>query len=801
MNNNTADINEVRKPEEEIDIKKIIYLIYRQWYWFALFGALGLICAFGYTKIKKPVYTVSATILVPEKSSGLDMKNLFEGAFDQTNTKILNQIQILKSYYNINQTLIQLNWNTSWYKKNLLTWHGIYKREPFEIKETANFINPTGVELYITPTSADSYIISVDEKIVREGRTKKIQFEAKGTFNQPFVNEYFNFTLIRKPSNFDESGSLYYFTFNDIEASTMNYRERLKASQTEKTSDIIECSIQGEEPEKEVEFLNELINVYIESKMDLQNEAQRRSLDFINTQLSGISDSLEIASSKFTNFRSQNKIIDLGTEGKLVMDNLKEIESEKVRSQMQLDYFKNLLKYLTNANDFKKVVSPSVVGINDASLNALVLKMSELYNRRQILLFSAKENNPTLVMLDKELNQTRTQLNENLRNLIDNASRNINSQQERQSNMSVQLNKLPEKEQQMINIQRQFDLTNEVYTFLLQKRAETNIALASSIPDVQIIDIARTETAVRNGLGLSVILFISLLIGFAIPAAFILFSNFFDDRIRSQEDIENNTNLPILGNIMHNMSASEFAVYENPKSNLAESFRDLRTNLEFMLPQLTGKVICIHSTSPGDGKTFNSINLATILAMNDKKVLLIGADLRKPKMHKVFNVENKHGLSTYLIGYDTLEQIILPTSIENLKLITSGPIPPNPAEILNKPIMKDLVEQVRTQFDFIIFDNAPVAMVTDGIIVSRLSDVNVFILRYGISHKHQIERINQFAETRKINHVGIVVNDIKTNAFGYSYYKYYEYEAYQNTYYSTEDQGIKTKHKKKTKSA
>jgi len=801
MNNNTPDISEVRKQEEEIDIKKIIYLVLRQWYWFALFGALGLMCAFCYVKIKKPVYTVSATILVPEKSSGMDMKNLFEGAFDQTNTKILNQIQILKSYYNINQTLNKLNWNTSWYKKNLLTWNGIYKKEPFEVKQTANFINPTGVKLYITPTSADSYILSVDEQTVQDGRTKKIEFEAKGTFNQPFVNEYFNFTLIRKPSNFDEAGSSYYFTFNNIEAETMNYRKRLMASQTDKTSDIIECSIQGEEPEKEVEFLNELINVYIESKMNLQNEAQRRSLDFINTQLSGISDSLEIASSKFTNFRSQNKIIDLGTEGKLVMDNLKEIESEKVKSQMQLDYFKDLLKYLTNANDFKKVVSPSVVGINDASLNALVLKMSDLYNRRQILLFSAKENNPTLLMLDKELNQTRTQLNENLRNLIDNASRNINSQQERQSNMSVQLNKLPEKEQQMINIQRQFDLTNEVYTFLLQKRAETNIALASSIPDVQIIDIARTETAVRNGLGLSVILFISLLIGFAIPAAFILFNNFFDDRIRSQEDIENSTNLPILGNIMHNVSPSDFAVIDNPKSNLAESFRDLRTNLEFMLPELTGKVISIHSTSPGEGKTFNSINLASILAMNDKKVLLIGADLRKPKMHKLFNVDNKKGLSTYLIGYDTLEQIIFPTSIENLKLITSGPIPPNPAEILNKSIMKDLVEQVRKQFDFIIFDNAPVALVTDGFIVSRLSDVNVFILRYGVSHKHQLERINQFAETRKINHIGIVVNDIKTNAFGYSYYKYYEYESYQNTYYSTEDQGKKRKNKKNTKTA
>ena len=796
MANNNTENKETRLQEDEIDIKKIIYLILRQWYWFALFGVLGLICAYGYTRITKPKYTVSASILVPEKSNGLDMKNLFEGAFDQTNTKILNQIQIIKSYYNINQTLLKLNWRTSWYKKDFLVWKGIYKKEPFEVLEAENFINPKDIAIYITPTSEETYTISVDGKFVYDEKLMAVKFEEKATFGRPFTNDYFNFTVNRKVTNFDTPDGSYYFVFNDLKEATLKYRNRLTVSQTDKASDILECSIQGEEPEKEVEFLNELINVYIESKMNLQSEAQRRSLDFINEQLSGISDSLNVASSKFTDFRSKNKIIDLGTEGKLVMDNLKEIETDKVKSQMQLDYFKNLLRYLSNTSDLKQLVSPSVVGIEDVALNALVLKISDLYNRRQILAFSAKENNPTLVMLDKELNQTRNQLNENLRNLIDNASRNINSQKERQNDMSFQLNKLPEKEQKMIAIQRQFDLTNEVYTFLLQKRAETNIALAASIPDVQVIDIARPETAVRNGLSLSIIMFISVLIGFAFPAAFILFTNFFDDRIRSQEDIKNNTNLPILGNIMHNPTLNEFAVYENPKSNIAESFRDLRTNLEFMLSGSGGKVISIHSTNPGEGKSFNSTNLASILAMNDKKVLLIGADLRKPKLHKTFNIDNQHGLSTFLIGHDTLDQIIAPTPIENLKMIASGPIPPNPAEILSKPAMKELIGILRTQFDYIIIDNAPVALVTDGIVVSRLSDVNVFILRYGISHKHQLERINQFAETKKINNIGIVVNDIKLNSFGYSYYKYYEYEAYQNTYYADENKGLKKKQKK-----
>lgn len=363
------------------------------------------------------------------------------------------------------------------------------------------------------------------------------------------------------------------------------------------------------------------------------------------------------------------------------------------------------------------------------------------------------------------------------------------------------MNKLPKKEQQMINIQRKFTLTNEIYTFLLQKRAETNITLASSISDVQIIESASADTAVSIGLTRKAILPIGFILGLSLPIGFILFANFFDDRIRTQEDIEKNTQLPIVGNIMHDCDTSNLTVFLNPKSNIAESFRDLRTNLEFMLSDSQSKVISIHSTNPGEGKTFNSVNLATILAMNDNKVLLIGADMRKPQLHKIFKVNNEHGLSTCLIGVDSFEQVVFPTQVENLYLLPSGPIPPNPAEILSKPSMKNLIEMARRQFDYILIDNAPVALVTDGIIASRMSDINIFILRYGVSHKHQIEMINQYADTKKVTDIGIIVNDIKVNSFGYTYYKYYQYEAYKKDYYSDDESGEKKPRKKKTKRA
>ncbi len=800
MNNSNLNLTNTVQ-EEEIDIKKIIYVVFRQWYWFLLFGFIGFGGAFLLNKATKQEYAVNASLLVPEKTNGIDMKDLFNGALDQNKNNIYNQIEILKSYYLVNQTLQNLKWRTSWYKKDFWIWREIYRNEPYDVQEGMGFMNTEGVKVNITPQSESTYSIQVNGE-GRVGNTKKtISFEAHGTFGQPFINSYFNFTLLKKVNDFGTQSGEYYFTFNNLNSSTQSYQSRLNAALKDKNSDIILCSIKGEDPVKEAEFLNQLIQDYSTNKMNLQNESQRRSLEFINNQLSGISDSLNSASTKFTDFRSTNKIIDLGEEGKLVMDNLKEIETEQAQSKMQLDYFKNLYDYLRNATDYKKLVSPSVVGIQDAALNALVLKLGELYNQRQVLAYSAKENNPTLILLDKQLAQTRNSLMENLRNLIDNATMNMNLIKERHGKISFQLNKLPEKEQKMISIQRQYDLTNEIYTFLLQKRAETNIALASSTSDIQIIDIARPETASVIGISNKMKLIIGFFIGLFLPLGLILIKNFFDDRVHTQEYVENNTQLPILGNIIHSTAKSDIAVFESPKSNTAESFRGFRTNLQFMLTRDTGNVISIHSTTPGEGKSFISTNLASILAMNDKKVVLIGADLRKPRLHKIFNLENEKGLCTYLIGYDTLDQILNSTQINNLSVITSGPIPPNPAELLGHPQMKIMLEELRHRFDYIVVDNAPIGLVTDGLIMGQLSDLNIFLLRYGLSHKSQIKVINEIAAKQPIDHCAIVVNDISTKSFGYTYYKYYHYEYYQNTYYSySEDDGTKKRRKHKTKS-
>jgi len=797
----SESFNEEKEQEEGIDIKKITYLLVKQWHWFLLFSLLGISGAYIYNKMNDPKYRVSASIMVTEKALEIDLKNLFKGTPEKSENNIYDQIEIIKSYYPISTALSNLNWRTSWYKKEFLVWRSIYKDEPFEVQEAPGFTNPKGIVLFITPASGGFYNVTAKGEIRQKKVITKVNFEGRGTFGRPFVNDRFNFTLVKKEIQDDIEDEQYKFVFNDLNDATLAYQKKLEVALKAKKGDIIQCTLEGSEPVKYGEFLNELIKVYVDDKMNLQNEVHRRSLEFINNQLSGITDSLNTAGTKFTDFRSKNEIIDLGSETTIVMNNLKEAESERAKNQVQLDYFQNLRTYLGNAGDLKQLVAPSVVGIEDASLNAMVLKLGELYNRRQFMSFSVKENHPTLMNIDKELAQTRTLINENLGNLIDNATKTIASLKSREATISSKMNKLPKKEQQMLNIQRHFDMTSEIYTFLLQKRAELNIALASSMPDVQVIDSARPETATLIGLPGGVILLLGLMIGFALPLGLILLVNFLDVHIRTQEDVEDNTTIPILGNIIHDQTDSVVSVHENPKSIIAESFRALRTNLQFMLTEPQGKIISVQSANPNEGKTFISVNLAAILAMNSKKVLIVGADMRKPKLHKIFSLSNEQGLSTCLIGQDAVEQVICATAISNLFILPSGPIPPNPSEILGKPDMKTLIDKVRAGFDYVIIDNAPTSLVTDGVIVSQLSDLNIFILRYGVSRKQQLEMINHYDDKQMIKHLAIVVNDIQSNAFGYAYSKYSRYEyyhknAYKKNYYAAEDQPV-IKHGKK----
>jgi len=435
----------------------------------------------------------------------------------------------------------------------------------------------------------------------------------------------------------------------------------------------------------------------------------------------------------------------------------------------------------------KQVVAPSIIGITDPLFNSLVMKLIELYSKREVLSYSANENSPNFEILDKEIKMTRKNLDESLLNIMANAESEADQIDEQIRKSSTEMAQLPAIEQQMIGIKGRFEMNKEMSDFLLKKRAEAAISLASNAPDAFILDAAYPQTISRLGPQKSKFIMFGVLIGLLVPMLIIFIYDYLNDKVRSMEQLERKTKLPIVGSIAHNNYDTDFPVVDHPKAAISESFRGLRTNLKFMLPGTEKKVIAVHSTIPGEGKTFVSINLASIIALNNLNVLLVGCDMRKPSLQKLFDQKDSAGLSNYLIGQVTLDQIIQPTNVKSLSFVPSGQIPPNPAELLENPLFDQFLEEVRARFDIVVMDNAPISIITDSVIVGRKADANLFILRQEFSHRDQIKFVNELSRQNKLHNIAIALNDVQVKSYGYGsrrYGGYYNNYKYGGSYYS-----------------
>jgi tyrosine-protein kinase Etk/Wzc len=395
-------------------------------------------------------------------------------------------------------------------------------------------------------------------------------------------------------------------------------------------------------------------------------------------------------------------------------------------------------------------------------------------------------------------------LNESIHNLklviIENARNNLGTLDISLKNADDQINKveneihnLPVTERQYINIERKFNLNNNIYIYLLQKRAEAGIAKASNIADNKILDPAHVENAVKVSPKNSLNYMLALAIGLLLPFLIILIYDYFNNKIVDKSDIERNTTIPVIGAVGHNDTMAEIAVIENPKSSLAESFRSIRTNLQYLVTDEETKIISVSSALSSEGKTFVALNLASIIAMSDIKTLLLGMDLRKPKMHKIFNINNNVGVSTMLIGESNFDEIIYPTNVKNLYICPAGPIPPNPAELLNSDRLNEFLKEISKKFQYVVMDTPPLAIVTDAQILNKLSNINLFILRQKFSNKGVLQFIQNLYEKKEFRNLALVINDIKVSGYygyayrygyGYGYGYHYDYSYRYSDYLS-----------------
>jgi capsular exopolysaccharide synthesis family protein len=526
-----------------------------------------------------------------------------------------------------------------------------------------------------------------------------------------------------------------------------------------------------------------LMKQYIMQGMEWKSRAADNTINFIEAQLGLISDSLRIAENSMEDFRLNNRFVDLTLEGTLVLERLEKFEGEKNALEMQMQYYEYLLDYLDSRDDSESIISPSVMGVTDQVLVKLVGEFATLQQQKKQMAFTVKDNQPQAQLMDQTLEDARASLRENVKSAISQLKLSLNNVNERISKVEKELGRLPGTERRLIGIQRKFDLNNSVYTYLLERRAEAGIAKASQITDNRVIDNAMIQNSARVQPKEMKNYLTAMILGLIVPMALIVIFDLMNNKIIGRHDIERITKAPIIGYISHSEYNVEDPVAEKPGSTLAESFRAVRTSLAFYTGQTKCPVIVVSSPVSGEGKTFVSVNLATIISMMNKKVLIVGLDLRKPRVHSILKAGNGHGMSQYLRDRATFEEVIVPTDISNLWFAPSGPVPPNPAELIGSPKMAEFIARARNEYDTVIIDTPPVGIVTDALLLSQLSNVTLFVVRQRYTTRGSVQLLDEIFRKGEMSNVALLVNDISVSGY-YGYGLRYGYTlGYGSRYY------------------
>ncbi len=763
--------------EESIDIKKYFFKFLANWYWFAIVLGLTMSIAYMVNRYSEPTYTISSSIIVgdDEAETGSVSALISELGMRRRimRAEVVNEIAILKSYAMARKTIEDLDFDVTYVGvgRREIAESKYYRNNPFTVIPDSGFIQKKGYRIDIKILSNEHYLLEINDNY-------KIRREM--TFGETFTHDDFSFKIVLSdPKNFTfdpDASNKYYFFFNDINSLAKQYRGKLNVETNDERGSVLTLRINGFVPEKMAAYLNKLSQMYIQSDLAEKNRQAQNTIEFIDEQLNIIVDSLNKAEQQLQQFRSDNQIFDLGQKGSLLMKDLNRLQKRKMEIELNNRYYDYIENYLASKTGSEPIVNPTSLNITNASLESLVKDYNEKLSMLNRYRLYANEVASNITMLKQELEVLKAGLKEQVR-----TGQNLNDINKQKLNQEIaaiekEINRLPQNERNLVNIEREYKLNNELYTFLLEKRAEAGITKASNVSKNKVLDMAIAQNAQQQTPKRSQNYLIALVLGLGIPGGIILLFEFFNNKIEDKKDIERNTRIPVIGTIGHNDSHHSIPVYIDPKGSLAESFRTLRTNLQYVLREKDQKVVMITSTVSGEGKTFAAVNLASIMAMGNRKVLLVGLDLRKPTLHRIFETPNETGLSTYLIEQTGYEQAVKATYIENLYLAPSGPIPPNPAELIETERMEAFFEQAKKDFDYIVIDTPPVALVTDSILISRYADASIFMIRQKYSSKHVFELMNTIEVNKKMKHVNILVNDLKIpKYYGYSYGYAYGY--------------------------
>ena len=789
--------------EETIDIKALILKYVQYWYYFILsilfFGCI----AFLNNRYTVPEYSVSTTLLIrDDNNTQLGAENLLEGLELFSGKKNLkNEIVILKSYSLSERVIKELNLGISYYQHGFLQTNELFGNSPFNISVDSSHLQLTGINFKLTPINNKEFTLSVVadnqypytilSKHIEKSLTANINIEEKYAFNSLIETEFYAFT-VNKSIHFNleqiiESEKYFSFKLHQIDRLANNLIEKVVINPINKETSILKLNIKERTPRKSIHILNKITEIYIRSGLDEKNLMAINTIHFIDEQLTIIKDSLSGIERKLELFKTKHPDLEIVDKEYGTYFQKQKLDNSLSEQSVNIKYYKSLLSYLKNDKNTNSIVSPTSMGISNPELNSLINQLLQLHAKKGELQLTTTGKNPTYIAVLSQINHTKKTIIENVNNLISSASIYEVDLIDRITTFDKKINKLPEAEKDYLILRRKYEYNEQTAIYLQQKRYEASLAKAGTESDHKVIDYARLDNEKPISPRKSLAYFIALLFGLLLPITFISLRDFFSDTIKSKSDLLNSTNIPILGLVGHSDNPRSLVVPSASKSIIAESFRALRTNIQYLAADKEKKVITVTSSIGGEGKTFTTMNLAAIFALSGHRTILIGGDLRKPKLHEDFKVDTSKGLSSYLINKSNLTEVIEKTEIDTLDVIASGPTPPNPAELLDSKKMRDLIMELNKTYDYVIIDTPPIGLVTDGVILMQNADVNLYVVRHNYSKTSALNVINNLYRQKQVENVHIIINDFKHTSSGYGYGYGYGYGSSGYGYYENEE--------------
>lgn len=785
----------LKNIEPESSIAPLKYFVLKVASLKYLYMAIIILCfaaAFIYNQFSGKVYEASASLSpVEDKTSTILSSNeLFRGlqSLESVN-KLENDITNLSSFALVYSTVNSMNLEVSYYcenKKVLKQTDELYGNVPFTVSLDKSHIQPIDVKFFITLLDDSSFRLTMSGKKVSfynyldnviTSRNNSIEIDTICKFNETLSNRMFRFSVsVNKDflGQGTKSKCQYYFKFNHLDFLAKGYLQDLEIEKASPLASIINIKFSASNLDKTITFLNRYLNSFLDENRDKKNNVARSTVNFIDSQISEISDSLVQSESVLRNYKSANQVMDLSFQGQRIYEQMQQIETERANLQVTERYYNYVINYLKANDELTGVNPPSSMNVSDPIINQLIATLNDLSTQRATLLSGSNpQKNIFIGQLDAKIRVQRQTILENFTNNLATLTLSLNELNYRQEKLSKEIAKLPRTEMNMVGMQRKFNINDNVYTFLLQKRSEAAIALASTYPDYEIVEPARAITSRIVAPKKAINYLMALFFGLLIPTLYLMIRDFFDDKIRSINDAEYMLHRSVMSVIYSNNLKSEAVVAEFPKSAISESFRNLRSSLFLKSDHEKSKVILVTSSQPQDGKSFVSLNLSSSIASVGYKTVLIDCDLRRPTLHLKLKEDNAKGLSNYMIRKVTAEEIIKNTAITNLDFISAGPIVPNPSELMESGVLDSLISFLKSKYDYIVIDTTPVGIVADAILMMKYASKVLMVIRNNYTRKDIFANVINSLKTNKLSNYDIVYNDLNLHKSSYRHYSNY----------------------------